>query len=525
MVLAGLSACSSRAPAPAIPAPSLPPQAQAPLSPSPPAHFSRPEAEALFTFGYNSVLERYIDPVSLSDIGLAGLKALEPLDPALKIRRAGSSLEVVRSNAVIGSFRLPAADDAPGWGRVTAGVLGLLVDGTPVLHQKPSEALYKTVFEGALAPLDPFSRYATSEEANTHRGMRNGFGGVGLLFESIDNAVTITRVLPGTPAEAAGLRPGHRILAIDGHLAHGQGSEQVREWLRGPTNSDVTLTVEDAESARRWLVVLTRTLILLPTVEADLDNTLGIIRITSFNQRTTTAVAEVLAGMQRQTRGTLQGVILDLRGNPGGLLDQAVSLSDLFLERGPIVSTRGRHPDARQFYSATPGDLSSGVPLAVLIDGESASAAEIVAAALQDSGRAVVIGTTSYGKGTVQTVIQLPNGGELTLTWSRFHTPSGYVLHGLGVMPAACTSGQDNAETVLLDMHEHEAERASQSGLWRSVDPRQSAQRATLRASCPPQPHPEAAIDDQVAHRLLEDRALYRQALRLTQPLQAARGL
>ncbi|MBV5324033.1 MAG: S41 family peptidase, partial [Rhodospirillaceae bacterium] len=149
--------------------------------------------------------------------------------------------------------------------------------------------------------------------------------------------------------------------------------------------------------------------------------------------------------------GGLQGVILDLRGNPGGLLDKAVTVVDLFVAQGPILTTKGRHPEATNAFDAHPGDMGEDLAVVVLVDGRSASAAEIVASSLQDSGRAVVIGTNSYGKGTVQTVISLPNDGEITLTWSRFHTPSGYALHGLGVLPALCTSAPGATPASIMD--------------------------------------------------------------------------
>jgi carboxyl-terminal processing protease len=169
-----------------------------------------------------------------------------------------------------------------------------------------------------------------------------------------------------------------------------------------------------------------RALVVLPTVAMSRVGDIAIFQVLSFNQSTTERLAEALAEARRQTGGRLAGIVLDLRGNPGGLLDQAVSLADLFIREGPIVSTVGRHPASHQYFAASGHSLAPEVPIAVLINGGSASSSEIVAAALQDAGRAVVIGSSSYGKGTVQTVLRLPNDGELTLTWARLVTPSGY---------------------------------------------------------------------------------------------------
>ncbi|MCF8482475.1 MAG: PDZ domain-containing protein [Rhodospirillum sp.] len=490
--------------------------------------FPRSEAENLFSHGYEVISDRYIDKVDLRAVGTAGLRGLSRLDPEINVDRMGSTLEVSRDDKVIGVFPLPMSNDSAGWGLLTANVFGLVRDtSTPLLNADP-EALYKAVFDGALAKLDPFSRYADSTEASLNRGARNGFGGIGIMYDIRDGAVIITRVMPGTPASDAGLRSGDRIIAINGQSTKTVSRQDVRNWLRGPTSSDVTLVLAGVDTLARRSVTLDRALIVMPTVDLKMDNDVAFITVTSFNQRTTTAVAEAVSDAEIKGGDRLKGIVLDLRGNPGGLLDQAVTMSDLFMERGPIVSTRGRHPDARQFYAATPGDMARGMPMVVLVDGDSASAAEIVAAALQDSGRAVVIGTTSYGKGTVQTVLQMPNGGEMTLTWSRFHSPSGYVLHGLGVRPVACTSGAGEtlgaADGVLDRLNGGERELAAQLALWRATDRRDDARRDALRGGCPAEHHPHALIDETVAEKLLDNHALYERALRLTAPTQAAAG-
>ncbi|WP_413205932.1 S41 family peptidase [Rhodospirillum sp. A1_3_36] len=490
--------------------------------------FPRSEAENLFAHGYAVISDRYIDKVDLRNLGIAGLQGLSTLDPEIKIDRVGASVEVSRNDKVIGLFPLPGPEDSAGWGLLTANVFGLVRDTSTTLLNTDPEQLYTAVFDSALSQLDPFSHYADSEEARLNRGARNGFGGVGITYEIDGDAVVITRVMPGTPASTAGLRKGDRIIAIDGHTTSNITSQQVRDWLRGPTNSPVTLLMAGADTLARRNVTLVRALIVMPTVELKTDNDVAFITVTSFNQSTTTAVAEAVSNAEREEGDHLKGIVIDLRGNPGGLLDQAVTMSDLFMERGPIVSTRGRHPDARQFYAATAGDMARGLPMVVLVDGDSASAAEIVAAALQDSGRAVVIGTTSYGKGTVQTVLQMPNGGEMTLTWSRFHSPSGYVLHGLGVRPIACTSGAGEAmaaaDGVLDRFNRGEQQLAAQLALWRATDHRNDARRNALRSGCPAEHHPHALIDEIVAEKILDNHALYERALRMTAPTQAAAG-
>ncbi|TAN45598.1 MAG: S41 family peptidase, partial [Rhodospirillales bacterium] len=228
------------------------------------------------------------------------------------------------------------------------------------------------------------------------------------------------------------------------------------------------------------------------------------------NQRT----AETLEAKLREAQATYgrqwKGLILDLRGNPGGLLDQAVRSADLFLATGRIAATRGRHPQSSVNHDATEGDLAAGIPIVVLVDGRTASGGEILSSALQDRGRAVVVGTATYGKGLVQTVIDLPNGGEIDLSWSRLHAPSGYALQGLGVLPNICTSG-NAANRGLNGLAAGESGLAKTFAQWRTVATGNTGVRKSLRALCPPEDGTAEA--EEVARRLLSDRALFTKAL------------
>jgi len=214
--------------------------------------------------------------------------------------------------------------------------------------------------------------------------------------------------------------------------------------------------------------------------------------------------------LKREAGPQLRGIVLDLRGNPGGLLDQAVSLSDVFIAKGPIVATVGRHPASRQFFAASGESMAPQVPIVVLINGGSASSSEIVAAALQDVGRAVVVGSASYGKGTVQTVLRLPNDGELTLTWAQLVTPSGYFLHEHGVIPTLCTSDLgDDDNSVQIALQRADAVALPTSRPRASLDEGAWSQ---LRRSCPAR-QGDHEIDIKVAKRLLADPALFNQAM------------
>jgi carboxyl-terminal processing protease len=256
---------------------------------------------------------------------------------------------------------------------------------------------------------------------------------------------------------------------------------------------------------------MTRRRIFIPTVNTEARDGIVIARINGFNSRTARHLSEQFRAAERASLIPLRGVVIDLRGNPGGLLRQAVSVADLFLRQGHIVSTRGRHPDSVHDFVARESDLAAGLPVVVVVNGKSASSAEIVAAALQDHDRAVVVGTTSFGKGTVQTVARLPNDGELTLTWSRFIAPSGYFLHGLGVVPTVCTRGVGDPRAIVATALERMEETAHTVAEWRSVAYDDRSGRDRLRALCPGS-DADGDLDIEVAKMLLNDANAYRRA-------------
>jgi carboxyl-terminal processing protease len=244
---------------------------------------------------------------------------------------------------------------------------------------------------------------------------------------------------------------------------------------------------------------------------------IAVMAISSFNSATSFSAYNAVK--RAKAMPGFRGMILDLRGNPGGLLDQGVAVADLFIAHGRIVSARGRHPASVQTYDAKPGDPGEDVPLVALIDGGTASAAEIVAGALQDSGRAVVVGTNSFGKGTVQTVVRMPNKGEMTLTWSRFHSPSGYALHGLGVLPTICTADDHaQAASLMTLLREGHPAVAANMALWRSTGLDDQQQRKQLRSVCPAAKHTDVALDLEVGRELLADRTLYARAIGILAP-------
>jgi carboxyl-terminal processing protease len=276
--------------------------------------------------------------------------------------------------------------------------------------------------------------------------------------------------------------------------------------LRGTAGSRVVITLARPGQPAPISKTVARAYISVPTVSVSRDANVGIIRISSFNQHTTESLRAEFAKLRSEMRGTMQGVILDMRGNPGGLLDQSVAVADSFMNNGRIVATRGRNPGSFQEFEATSGDITAGLPIIVVMNGGSASAAEIVAAALQDSGRAIVVGTSSFGKGTVQTVLRLPNDGELTLTWARLITPGGYILHEHGVVPNVCTSGTADDDQAVAAIIRKTASAGASDTLARISLDEQGWSR--LRGTCPTRTGDRVA-DVTAAKRLIGDPNLY----------------
>jgi carboxyl-terminal processing protease len=308
------------------------------------------------------------------------------------------------------------------------------------------------------------------------------------------------------------------VVAVDGETTAARSQNEVLRQLRGPIASTVAITIERPGQRGSRSYRLQRTLIVLPTVTMTQNDGVVVFHISGFNQDTTQQLVADLDAIKRDLGPQPRGIVLDLRGDPGGLLDQAVSLADVFIDKGPIVATVGRNPASRQYFEAAGDAAAPRVPLVVLINGGSASASEIVAAALQDAGRAVVVGTASYGKGTVQTVLRLPNDGELILTWAELVAPAGYSLNGHGVVPTICTSGLGDAPEAI----ETALQRASAAGAGEGLitAPRASLDErgwAELRASCPPR-RGDHAVDAAVAERLLENPVLYSQAVHMIGP-------
>lgn len=484
-----------------------------------PYSFSADRADQVFAAGYESIATRYVDNVVIGSVALDGMDGVAEIDPELRVVRADDKVELKRGGSLLYGFPAPRDDDADAWADLTVKVVAASRAASPQIMNTSAEDIYRAVFEKALGDLDEFSRYAGTDLANTHRALRDGFGGIGFEFTlTPDGNLKVTGVVPNTPADRQGLQVGDLITEIDGKSVAGLDRDEISRRLRGRVSTRVVLTMQRSGAGGTVSIDFDRALIVPPTVTAKLEGGIAYIAITSFNQRTAESVASGFAQLKAQ--GTIKGIVLDLRNNPGGLLDQAIAVADLFLDGGEIIATHGRHPDSNQRFEASGNDVAKGVPMVALINGDSASAAEIVAAALQDQDRAVLVGSNSFGKGTVQNVIHLPNDGELTLTWSRIEAPSGYAFHRLGIMPTVCTANEPvNVHDLVANLRHGNGEVGHLLAAWRSGHGDEKTKE--MRASCPPR-HDLAAIDLEVARDVLEDTDLYARALKISGPAVAS---
>jgi len=470
-------------------------------------------ARDMYVSGYEKIEAVYIQEVALGDLAEAGLTQVASLDPSVAIARDAGAVVLTVDGKNRARFKTPADGDADGWGNLTADVLAAAQAASPQLKSKPNEDIYDAFFAGALAKLDGFSRYSTAAEAAENRATREGFGGIGIRVAVEDDVVRVISVMNYTPSQRVGLKADDIITHVDGKSVAGMEQDEVIDILRGPVDSHVEVTLV-RNKGKPFTVDITRAHIVPETVTYERKGNVAYMHIYGFNLDTADSLRKEMLHARQDIGAGLQGYILDLRGNPGGLLDQSVAVSDLLINDGRIVSTHGRHPDSHQYFEAADGDIADGLPLVVLVNGDSASAAEIVAAALQDSGRAVVVGSNSYGKGTVQTVLRMPNDGELTLTWARFHAPSGYTLNHLGVIPSVCTTGNgSNAERLIDELRKNRL-KPIPTAVRNAVDPENARALKDLRSLCPER-RGEQVIDEQVALALLTHPSLYRRAVHL----------
>ncbi len=325
------------------------------------------------------------------------------------------------------------------------------------VEESTDESLIEAAITGMLSSLDPHSSYLNAKRFREMQVQTKGeFGGLGIQVSMESGLVKVISPIDDTPAYRAGVEPGDLITHLDSDPVLGLTLGQAVDKMRGRVGTDIRLTIR-REGSDPFDVTITRAIIQIKSVRSRLEDNIGYLRITSFNEQASKGVKEAITEMHEKLGDNLHGIVLDLRNNPGGLLDQAVAVSDAFLDKGEIVSTRSRRAEETQRYNARPGDLAKGLPMVVMINGGSASASEIVAGALQDHHRAIVLGTKSFGKGSVQTIIPLPGRGAMRLTTARYFTPSGRSIQVVGIEPDI-TVEQAKVETIATQRRRREAD-------------------------------------------------------------------
>ena len=341
-------------------------------------------------------------------------------------------------------------------------VVAVLIMATPVVEAASSETyrqlnLFGDVFErvrsdyveevsdkeliesaiaGMLSSLDPHSSYLNRESFEDMRVETKGeFGGLGIEVTMENGLVKVISPIDDTPAAKAGVKAGDLITHLDGEQVMGLTLSEAVDRMRGLVGTEIILMIRREGVEQPIETRIVRAVIKIQSIRSRIEDSIAYIRVTKFNEQAEIGLIRELSKIKEELGDDLIGVILDLRNNPGGLLDQAISVSDAFLDKGEIVSTRGRRTDSVQRFNAKPGDLADGLPMVVLINGGSASASEIVAGALQDHRRAIILGTRSFGKGSVQTIIPLSGHGAIRLTTARYYTPSGKSIQAKGIEP------------------------------------------------------------------------------------------
>jgi carboxyl-terminal processing protease len=365
------------------------------------------------------------------------------------------------SVAAIIASTFPAAHSAPSVApRTPYELLNEAVERVHANYVGPVDdtKLIYSAINGMVSSLDPHSAYMDPKEYAELQNENHGeFAGIGIEVTRDGDNIKVVTALDDTPAKQAGVANGDLILAIDGTSTQGMALKEAIDRMRGAAGSQVKLTLSHASDSKSSQdVTLSRAVVHVASVKFERKGNVGYVRIASFSENTDSSLQNAVATLKQQIGANLKGFVIDLRNDPGGLLDQAIAVSDDFLTSGDIVSTRGRAAEETQTYKAKPGDIVDGKPIIVLINEGTASASEIVAGALQDQKRATVVGTTSFGKGSVQTIIPLGGriGGALKLTTAKYYTPSGRSIQALGISP-------DIAVSNLTEKEEHDSERAA----------------------------------------------------------------
>ncbi len=470
------------------------------------------KAEQIFNLTLTSIKNKYIKPVNIEKISMIGLNGLKEIDKEVTIANDGNRISYYYKTKPVGSFQKPEKQDELDWSRsIIKAILTLKGRSSKIRNSTPDE-IYKPIIKAMLSELDGYSKYITEDENKIEE--LEGFGGIGIRYRKLGNFLEITEIIPNLPAAEFGLKEKDRILKIENNIITDLSRQEIIHNLRGKNHSNLNITIQRKGTKTSEDITLTRKIITPDTIQYKMDNDCLMIKIISFNKTTSPTLKQLIL----ENKDTINSIIIDIRGNPGGLLDEAVKSANLFLNQGLILSTKGRHKDSFQDYNAKGDDITKNKPIAIIIDGKTASAAEIFAGALLDQQRAITIGTTSFGKGSVQTVIPLPNMSELAITWSNFYTPSGYNLNHLGVMPLICTSRYNNNHVnkigAIISNIDYKILKQNITK-WRDSSTKAEENKNDLREICPAKNQRNLNLAYKIAKVILNNQQLYQKLLEI----------
>ena len=367
------------------------------------------------SYRMNRIADLTLKTFALFGIAVFGALAVFFINPTQSISQSSTDDETYRQLSLFGDAFQLIRDD--------------------YVEEIEDKTLISNAINGMLSSLDPHSSYLPDDDFKKMRERTKGeFGGLGIEITMEDGYVKVVSPIDDTPAYKAGIKAGDLIVMIEDQDVLGMTLSEAVALMRGPVGSDITVTIRRGSNAM-FDVTITRDVIKMRSVRHESFDQVGYIRVTTFSQQTTPGLKKAIDALREEHGADLDGIILDLRNNPGGLLSEAISVSDAFLEEGEIVSTRGRKENQNSRHYATSGDLLDGLPIVVLINSGSASASEIVAGALKDHKRAIVMGTRSFGKGSVQSIIPMQGHGAVRITTARYYTPSGVSIQSTGIEP------------------------------------------------------------------------------------------
>lgn len=462
---------------------------------------------------------RTLEPVPVPELTVWGLRGLTAIDPDLTTDEYRGKLRLLDAGQEVFSTAPPAHPTPMLWAATAVRLSGAAFRVSAAVRQAGTSGIIESFFDELFNHLDPYSRYVDPQDAALDRADRNGSAGIGLTLEQHAGTVRVAAAVEASPAAQAGIQPGAVVLAVDGERVGGDATRAQR-LIAGPNATAVKLRWR-SKGGRIRTTELIRAMVPPETVFSVRQKNILLIRITGFDRSTAAHLAHALKdGMAAKTPP--DGIVLDLRDNRGGLLRQAVEAANELLPDGVIAYTIGRDPQANHVWLSGPAQLANDVPVVILVDGRTASAAEVLTAALTDRGRAVAVGSATLGKGLVQTIAPLPDGGELFVTWSRIIAPRGWPLQGLGVLPQVCTSlGMEALHKQLAALAQGiQPMAAAIETQRRARAPLPAATMVAIRRNCPAAGGNEA--DMTAARQLIDNPAAYAAALLPPLPATAA---